>query len=137
MKLALLLSELTECINFPCKYVRGAKGGERVRRRRMGGSLCYVTALKWTREEKQSRWDRFRHTHTRPSRLPPTPGSAALLAPPHQFPLTYQEQTSLSAEGTPSTSLPHTPRHPLSLSRHCCCEDEMSVLLKVPLKHKE
>ena len=22
-----------------------------------------------------------------------------------------------------------------SLSRHCCCEDEMSVLLKVPLKH--
>lgn len=41
MKLALLLSELTECINFPCKYVRGAKGGEHVRRwRRMGGSLC-------------------------------------------------------------------------------------------------
>lgn len=38
--------------------------------------------------------------------------------------------TSLSAEGTLTQPPPSS-----SLSRHCCCEDEMSVLLKVPLKH--
>lgn len=48
----------------------------------------------------------------------------------HPIPSHLSGATSLSAKGTLT-------RPPLlsPLSRHCCCEDEMSVLLKVPLKH--
>lgn len=48
----------------------------------------------------------------------------------HPIPSYLSGATSLSAKGTLT-------QPPLlsSLSRHCCCEDEMSVLLKVPLKH--
>lgn len=48
----------------------------------------------------------------------------------HPIPFYLSGATSLSAKGTLT-------QPPLlsSMSRHCCCEDEMSVLLKVPLKH--
>lgn len=87
------------------------------------------------RNKCQPRWVSSIRTHTHMHTDTHTPPSSPHCAQQHssiffiQFPLTYQEQPAYQ-QREPSPSPPSS-----SLSRHCCCEDEMSVLLKVPLKH--
>lgn len=97
-----------------------------------GFSLLYYHSLAdmgWEINASQDESVQYTCTHTH------TPPSSPHCAQQHssiffiQFPLTYQEQPAYQ-QREPSPSPP-----PSSLSRHCCCEDEMSVLLKVPLKH--
>lgn len=84
------------------------------------------------RNKCQPRWICSIHSNTH-SRSPPS--SPRCVQQHHsifsiQFRLTYRELPAYrQREPSPGPPL-------LSpLSRHCCCEDEMSVLLKVPLKH--
>lgn len=103
---------------------------------RSGFSLLVSCCLRGCRRRKkcQPRWICPIHSDTH-SRSPPSS--------PHAV-------SNTTTQFSPSNSVllirsyqpmgkgnPHPPPAPTlsSLSRHCCCEDEMSVLLKVPLKH--
>lgn len=99
-------------------------GGERVRLW-SGFSLLYSHSLVDTGEINASQ-DEF-NTHTPPSSPHCAQQHSSIFF--IQLPLTYQEQPAYQ-QREPSPSPPPRP-----VSRHCCCEDEMSVLLKVPLKH--
>lgn len=105
-------------------------GGECVRLW-SGFSLLYYQSLVDTGGEINASQDesvQYAHTHSPPSSPHCAQQHSSIFF--IQFPLSYQEQPAYQ-QREPSPSPPPSP----SLSRHCCCEDEMSVLLKVPLKH--
>ena len=107
-------------------------GGERVRLW-SGFSLLYYHSLVDTGGETNASQDesvQYAHTRTHmPLHLP-----HAVLNSTVQFSLS--NSLSLIRSNQPiSRGNPHPAPPSSSLSRHCCCEDEMSVLLKVPLKH--
>lgn len=106
------------------------RGGERVWLW-SGFSLLYYHSSGDTRGEINASQDEsVQYTHTFLFIFPALCSTAQFnfLYP---IPSHLSGATSLSAEGTLAQPSPPSP----SLSRHCCCEDEMSVLLKVPLKH--
>lgn len=81
------------------------------------------------RNKCQPRWVSSIHT---PLHLPHTVlNSTVQFSLSNSFALIRSNQPISGGNPHPANPPPPSP----SLSRHCCCEDEMSVLLKVPLKH--